>query len=404
MKVLINLFSFVGGGETIMCNYCDYLNSQNEKFIFICKKNSYIDKYCSNRNYKVIYWPFDYDEFNKINREDHNKFEKFTKELNKIFQSHNSNFITNNLRDFYNLCKILRFMKVLNFKCLHLIHHPEDSYYLDNWNFLSNDIKNKNEKNLKYLNSFNSILFNNDLCKKNLIGEEDSKNEYINLPASSATFHENKNGIEEKIKIICISRFVIFKVGSVIKLLHHVKNNSNLELTIVGYGKFGYLIRFWIFLLGISKQVKLLGKIEPNSLEKIIKKHDIGYAQGMALMEIVRNGIPCIIAPYSKIIEIFLNNEKTGGIFGEDKPWLGDYSRGQDYLYESSFDDDFKKIKASFNEVKVNSKSGFKLFSPDTVFPEITNYLNNVKVIHLDKIDLPKIPTIKLLLSKNLRQ
>ena len=121
-------------------------------------------------------------------------------------------------------------------------------------------------------------------------------------------------------------------------------------------------------------------------------------------MEIVRNGIPCIIAPYSKIIEIFLNNEKTGGIFGEDKPWLGDYSRGQDYLHESSFDDDFKKIKASFNEVKENSKSGFKLFSPDTVFPEITNYLNNVKVIHLDKIDLPNIPTIKLLLSKNLRQ
>ena len=101
----------------------------------------------------------------------------------------------------------------------------EDSYYLDNWNFLSN-IKNKNEKNLKYLNSFNSILFNNDLCKKNLIGEENSNNEYINLPASSATFHENKNAIEEKIKIICISRFVIFKVGSVIKLLHHVKITS----------------------------------------------------------------------------------------------------------------------------------------------------------------------------------
>ena len=86
MKVLINLFSFVGGGETIMCNYCDYLNSQNEKFIFICKKNSYIDKHCSNRNYKVIYWPFDYDEFNKINSKDHKKFEKFTKELNKIFR------------------------------------------------------------------------------------------------------------------------------------------------------------------------------------------------------------------------------------------------------------------------------------------------------------------------------
>ena len=269
--------------------------------------------------------------------------------------------MTNNLRDFYNLCKILRFMKVLNFKCLHLIHHPEDSYYLDNWNFLSNDIKNKNEKNLKYLNSFNSILFNNDLKKKNLIGEENSNNEYINLPASSATFQENKNALEEKIKIICISRFVIFKVGSVIKLLHHVKNNINLELTIVGYGKFGYLIRFWIFLLGISKQVKLLGKIEPNSLEKIIKKHDIGYAQGMALMEIVRNGIPCIIAPYSKIIEIFLNNEKTGGIFGEDKPWPAIIQEGRTIYMNLHLMMTLKKLKLALMKLRkiVNLASNY---------------------------------------------
>ena len=57
MKVLINLFSFVGGGETIMCNYCDYLNSQNEKFIFICKKNSYIDKHCLIEIIKLFIGP-----------------------------------------------------------------------------------------------------------------------------------------------------------------------------------------------------------------------------------------------------------------------------------------------------------------------------------------------------------
>ena len=56
----------MGGGETIMCNYCDYLHSQNENFIFICKKGSYIDKFCISKNYKVVYWPHAFEEYNFI--------------------------------------------------------------------------------------------------------------------------------------------------------------------------------------------------------------------------------------------------------------------------------------------------------------------------------------------------
>ena len=86
-------------------------------------------------------------------------------------------------------------LKITKFRLLHLIHHPEDTLYLDNWEFGSNKIKKMNEENISYLNKKNSVLINNKSCKENILGNEKYSNQYINLPASEGKFIHNKKEI-----------------------------------------------------------------------------------------------------------------------------------------------------------------------------------------------------------------
>ena len=183
-------------------------------------------------------------------------------------------------------------------------------------------------------------------------------------------------------------------------MLKYLQSNKEIRLSIIGYGSFSFLIKFFISYFGLKNRVKLFGRVEPAELSKIIRESDIGYAQGISLLEIVRNGLPCIIAPYSPFKELFFSSYETGGIFGENNPWLGDYSESRDYISKSSIDSDIDKLRNQYNQIKKDSKSGFEQFNPNFIFPKITYYLNNVRIMDINEVRIPKIPKLKLIAKK----
>jgi hypothetical protein len=137
----------------------------------------------------------------------------------------------------------------------------------------------------------------------------------VNLPA-----------VGEEIRMLCISRFVRFKVSTVLSSIKNLPS-ENASLAIIGYGPWNYLVKAYVFYYGKlkGKKIVLHGKKDPEELHKYILDAHIGIAQGTTILQFAKYGIPVIIAPYSKWYDFLFKEVKFAGIFGEsDQIEFGD--------------------------------------------------------------------------------
>jgi hypothetical protein len=103
-------------------------------------------------------------------------------------------------------------------------------------------------------------------------------------------------------------------------------------------------------------------------------ENTIGYAQGTSILEIAKFGIPVIIAPYSRLRDIFNRNFTTFGIFGfvQQQFEFGDltYFEGAP---KSSLNSAFDEILFDYPSFVSGTLDTIKRFEAEAIFNEITN-------------------------------
>lgn len=174
-------------------------------------------------------------------------------------------------------------------------------------------------------------------------------------------------------KVLCISRFAAFKIGAVVAFLRLARKNPNLNFTLVGHGPFEFLVTFLIQLWSLTN-ITLLTDVVPSQLKEIIGKHHIGYAQGTSILEIAKLGKPVIIAPYSRLADIFNSRFRTYGVFGfvDDKFIFGDLVYKQGYP-SMSLQNALNDITLDYSNFKNGTLKAVKNYDSNEIFKLITS-------------------------------
>lgn len=315
--VLFNLNTYIGGGETLLSRYAMYLEVNNIDYLIVCAKGSYIKSFAQNNKLKFINWPLVGDSL-IYKRKAVAKVQDFF--IDNLPKDGTINFFTFCMRDYVNASLVF---KDLNFdaKIFHGVYHNQDYKYLSSFSFNPKHYHVFFKDILRNLYSNNAVLFMNNHGFIESIGKSNSdltpNFRPIPITLSDDDFISTEMPIlAGKIdKILCISRFAAFKIGAVVAFLRLARKNPSLNFTLVGHGPFEFLVTFLIRLWSLSN-ITLLTDVVPSQLKEIISKHYIGYAQGTSILEIAKLGKPVIIAPYSRLADIFNSKFSTYGIFG----------------------------------------------------------------------------------------
>jgi hypothetical protein len=179
----------------------------------------------------------------------------------------------------------------------------------------------------------------------------------------------------------------------------HTVSHKNIKLTVVGYGRWYFLVYLISFLS--KKRIKLVGKCSKLELNNLIKRNDVLYAQGTTLLLGIALGKPCLISHYSRWYDwIFGRFGSVGWYKQENKFDYGDYRiknfnykfhSFSNYLDKNIISNEKRSIQASFlNEL--NSDNVFDKLILILLKPTSAQFLNNIQ--------LPKPLLIKSYLYK----
>jgi hypothetical protein len=325
---------YVGGGEVIALEYSKYLKKTNQTFKLFCLKGSYIEEECIKFSLEHIAVEKKYASLIFVRT-------RYCAELADILNNNfSSDFITIlsiTFRDLYNTILLLPFLKN-NIRICHYILHPDDFKYGLSLRFFTRGTQKKiNLDILNILNSNSCLILPNKNAGKYLLPY---KNVYVPFIADRFTFEKSgikKNVINGKLKIITISRFVGFKISSVIGMVLHVLKNNNLTLHIVGYGNWHILVKIFAFLF--PDKILLEGKCSKDELLIKIKESDILYAQGTTILLGVSLGKPVLISHYSKWFDWMIGRIGSVGWYDFENLYdFGDYRIKNFCLKKHSFD------------------------------------------------------------------
>jgi len=379
MIILFNLNKYIGGGETILIQFARYLKREKIEYSILSQKeNSFIGEVAQKEDLSLIDWKFNDDSLVYVSE---NKIINLRKYLCSFLPNKKINIFTFCFRDLYN--SIILFSEFdNNIYISHGFYHPEDDLYLTS--FFGGKRRNVYNINLcKELHNGSAAIFPN-INAVNAIFKGETKFTHFYKEGSnifplivdrpSTNF---RYGIdEEKNAIICISRFVSFKIGAIMGIVKYVKRNPKYHLNLIGYGTYGFVIKIYILLYKL-KNVSLHGRVSPENLFQIISKCNVGYAQGASMLEISKYGIPTIIAPYSRLLDIFNGNFKCLGVYQLKE----NFEYGDRYFHPN--DDSFIDIDAAFrlisqNKEQIQSNYGkIRKHFPDNVFNNIIKYINS---------------------------
>jgi hypothetical protein len=396
MIVIFNLNSYLGGGETLAFRYAKYLHHKQIDYCIITSNASdcYIGKQSLQNGLNCFFWPIFNDSLPYMSNFDKQVIKDW---LNEIFVDKNLNVLTFCFRDLYNASFFFPKIKCKDCRITTGIYHPEDVFYLSSYSFFKNNIIDFNRKLAKRLTKLFSIIYMNEYSYEITVGDNTNRNQIIiPIPIELEVInYQNKYTDITNIKIICISRFVEFKIGAVMAIIKFAQKNKKIHLDLIGYGFFEFYIRLYIYIYNI-KNINLIGKVDPGKLSQYILSADIGYAQGTSIMEISKFGIPVIIAPYSNFRDIFNSSFKCMGIFGEKNSYeYGDRRYDGSDLYEL-IDDAYKRIIENYQFYVGKSKNHVQKFSSELIFQKISNVvLNSSFKGFVGHEKTPKAPLIK---------
>lgn len=401
MIILFNLNKYVGGGEILTIRIAEYFKTNNIKYILLTYgTNCYIANQAIKSDLDFVYWPETEDSIAYMAS---SKRDLLVNKIRKLFEKEDLIYLyTFCMRDLYNSLFIFsRFHKSKVYFSTG-IYHPEDVYYLSSLSFKQSSIIEFNRNLLYNLTLKNAVLYINENALLTSLGSETTfKPKFIPIPIPMPEHIPNRVlDPKRPIKIVCISRFVGFKIASVLAIIRFVRKNRGYELSLIGYGIYRFILTLYISIHGM-KNVRIVAGVGPDQLDDLIDQADIGYAQGTSILEIAKRGIPVVIAPYSNILDIFNPNFLCMGVFGERDDFnFGDY-RSHGGPESVRIDETIKQIVGDYSKYIALSVTHTKRFSAELICKEIqqfivkSNFSNDLKLFNP-----PKAPFLKKILRK----
>ena len=246
--VLLNFNKYLGGGETLMVRYSEYLNNNKIKFLCFCSEQSYIYSDLKKKINKLFlhktYFKSEYYYLNELKKKEIIDEIRF-----KIGKKSKVSLVSFCFRDLYIALDLSK--KIKNCSITHLALHPQDNLYLGqtlfdkfiykffrvrNFSFKKNLVIN--QRILKIINKHNGLISMGKILNlhwKNTFGIQISDNQIVPLPS----FIDIDKNIDKKFnskKIIWIGRIVDFKIPAILAMIHFVSDNIEYEFSIVGKG------------------------------------------------------------------------------------------------------------------------------------------------------------------------
>lgn len=395
MIYLFNLNNYIGGGEVYVIQFAEYLSVNNIEFAVICSENSFIHEKALEKKLNHLVWPSVQLSINYATKLQKKFFISFFKKLD--LKLHDI-ILTCNMRELYTG---MFFLEKIKFQLRTIILHPEEYKYLASGSLIQNKYYKLNRKLLRILDFHELIIYPNVNARNNSIGCNDDYLNVFPFPISNSneifTFPRQAN---EKVKIITISRFVNFKISTILSLVKTVYKNCNYELVIIGYGPWKFLLKFYLFIYK-THRIIIISKVQPEDLKKYILKSNIGFAQGTSILQIIKFNIPVIIAPYSKWYSYLFDKVKSPGIFGFDnKITWGDIYWN---LEKDNFHLDYliNEVSSNYNTYVENAKRIRQQLDEKIIFKNMVEYISIYReFIVPDDFIIPKPPIFKLILSR----
>ena len=414
--VLLNFNEYLGGGETLLVRYSEYLKSNKINFLSFCSSKSYIysdlKKRIDHSYIRTISLNSNYFYLTELKRK-----ELIYDIKAKIGKQLKVSLVSFTLRDLHIAFDLKK--QIENLSITHLLLHPQDQLYLAQ-SLLDKviyklflirrfSLKKNIENNIKLLNILNdkkgliSMGEINNIHLKNNFGIQIPDHQTVPLP-SFIDLEENKNKKLNTKKIIWIGRLVDFKIPAIVAMIHFVFNNSEYEFSIVGNGDLRKVRNYMNKYSLNTKRVHFLGEIPYENLEGIINQHSIGYAMGTSLVELAKFKIPVIIA-LASFNHQFFKRQICGGLFF-DKPKGCD---GADLMLTSpenintTINNSIKEIEFDFENISQNCYDYAKNnFSFNTNFKKYTEIINRTKILteKEKKVQIPKSSMIRKLVFK----
>lgn len=411
MILLFNLNKYIGGGETLLIRLAQYLHVNRYEYqILTASDGCWIQEVATKHRLNSCIWPSSVDSV--IYQSSHQREETLNAIKNIFGDVKEIRVFTFCMRDMYNAMYIFTRMPDIKVWMSHGIYHPEDVFYLASFNFQSRKIIANNRSIARKLYDSNSILFvnhNGFATSLNLSKEYNSgvKKPSILIPLPISIHGEiprRKFDNNRNFKIICISRFVDFKVAAVLAIMRYAGNRQGVELLVIGHGPWKFVLDAWIRFRRI-RNIRIITGVSPDQLDLYIDTCDIGYAQGTSILEIAKRGLPVLIAPYSRIKDLCNKQFPSLGIFGDikDSSAFGDVTdlRGlKTYAISECVD----AIRKNYEHYQLQSIEFVRTFEADLVCKKIVQFILAAEFSNQQiPFQLPRAPLIKRLVKKIFR-
>lgn len=394
MIILLNTNNYIGGGETLCIRLARYLHENNVEYeILTYQEPCWILEEAKKNNLKYRIWPSKIDSINYQNNKERKNLVNYLKDVYLNYKE--LRIFTFCYRDLHNALYVFCQIKEINVYFSHGLYHPEDILYLSSYALNKKRIIEQNRNILKKLSENSGILFVNDNGIKysfNVKTKSELPECYnlpiIPIPIQIKSVRDDNESILKKTEmvdhIICISRMVDFKIGAIMGIVRFVEKHRNFKLTLIGYGPWKFVISCFVFFKRM-KNVVIMPGVKPEELEEYINKADIGYAQGTSILEIAKIGKPTIVAPYSKLSDIFNTKFKCLGVFGDNfkNGGLGDITDLAD-LKAYSIEECMFKIIKDYKDYEKRTLSFVDNFDVKIVCKQIYDFILYSKFTNQD--------------------
>ena len=415
MIVLFNFNTYLGGGETLLVRFSDYMYKHGIPFHAYCMRDSFIAQQMEKNGIPQSFYTCIENNCNYpyLSRAERNiLLEEIEKDLPASKDYH---YLTFCLRDLYILVDL---NKKHQGSISHLVLHNQDYLYLGRT--LLDGLKGKffgnrtfnNKKNLE----FNHTIINLVNDKRGLIpmswiivqlwkkeaGVDIPEDMIVSLPS----FSKKEDVIlktDNNKKIIFIGRLVDFKFASLFAMFNYIKRNPEYHLTVVGDGDRERAEKYIQENNIPAANIHFVGQVAYSELPEVISEHSIGYAAGTSIIECVQQGIPVIMALQNNADKPFQKDICGGVFYKTTKGNLGeDLCIYQEHDIKTTIDDAISEIEEDYQLVaKKCYKYVMNEYSNDTNFEEYIKKIERTGIIDTSGLKVPFAGSLrKLLFSK----
>ena len=328
--VLINLNSYLGGGETLMVRFAQYLQQRGMAFLCVCAEGGYAHADLRSRGVDddallAIATSPDYYYLSRRERAG------LIGQIAARIGDRAARVVTFCMRDLYTGFALSREMP----QCaiVHLILHIQDDLYVGQTLFekvvyrLFGRRRFGNTRAIDFNRRLLSLINDHGglICMADLIAQAWHRNFGLSIAPSHIvplpSFVAGSEPIPEEgnnKRIIWIGRLVDFKLPALLAMVDFLAQVPDYILTIVGDGDRSLILERMKLKGVAAERVHFMGEVPYANLPNVVRGHSIGYAMGTSLVELSRFRIPVIVALASYEHTPF-RDAICGGLFF-DKP------------------------------------------------------------------------------------